>query len=94
MLPSTDENHFTSTLSVLLNEHGGIIDDLMITRQGKDSYYLVTNAARRDRDMSWISEQIAKWNSENGDRVQMEEMNGLGLIALQGIAQFCQKSPF
>jgi aminomethyltransferase len=26
----------SATLSVLLNENGGIIDDLMITRQGED----------------------------------------------------------
>lgn len=30
------ENRFSSTLSIMLNEHGGIIDDLMITRQGHD----------------------------------------------------------
>ena len=30
------DNRFSSTLSIMLNEHGGIIDDQMITRQGQD----------------------------------------------------------
>ena len=30
------ENRFFSTLSVLLNTSGGIIDDLMVTRQGDE----------------------------------------------------------
>lgn len=37
-VPGTDGAHFGSTLSVMLNEGGGIIDDCMITRWGENSY--------------------------------------------------------
>ncbi len=42
---------YSSTLSVLLNENGGIIDDMMITKHAEDAFYLVTNAGRRSRDI-------------------------------------------
>lgn len=36
-VPKVDGESFGSTLSVLLNEEGGIIDDCMVTRWGQDS---------------------------------------------------------
>lgn len=41
-------------LSALLNEEGGIIDDLTVYRMDEDFYLLVTNAAPKDRDLYWI----------------------------------------
>jgi aminomethyltransferase len=41
-------------LSALLNEDGGIIDDLTVYKMAKDSYMLVTNATPKDRDWQWI----------------------------------------
>ncbi|PKN37528.1 MAG: glycine cleavage system protein T [Deltaproteobacteria bacterium HGW-Deltaproteobacteria-2] len=41
-------------LSALLNEEGGIIDDLTVYKMAKDSYMLVTNATPKDRDWQWI----------------------------------------
>lgn len=78
----------------MLNEEGGIIDDLVITRWGEDEYYLVTNAARREKDLGWIRERMAQWNkgpggllvgdrAENRD-VKLELFDGWGLIAIQG----------
>ena len=60
---------YSSTLSVLLNEHGGIIDDTMITKHSNDAFYVVTNAGTRDKDLAWFRDKLAEWNaSERGTR--------------------------
>ncbi|PBK64350.1 glycine cleavage system T protein [Armillaria solidipes] len=79
---------YSSTLSVLLNPNGGIIDDTIITKHAEDALYVVTNAGRRERDLGWFSEKIDEWN--NGERakkdgpVELEVLDGWGLVALQG----------
>jgi aminomethyltransferase len=75
---------FSSTLSVLLNEHGGIIDDLIITKHSDHEFYVVTNAGRRDRDLAWINEQMQHWNEGRDDKVEMDVLDNWGLVALQG----------
>ena len=79
---------YTSTLSVLLNERGGIIDDTVITKHAEDAFYVVTNAGRRDRDLAWFAEKLAEWNAGDVARaqggVEHEILDGWGLLALQG----------
>lgn len=41
-------------LSALLNEEGGVIDDLTVYKMDENSYMLVTNATPRERDWQWI----------------------------------------
>jgi len=38
----------------LLNEHAGIIDDLIAYRIGKEKFLLVVNASRTDEDFAWL----------------------------------------
>ena len=38
----------------LLNERGGIIDDLIVYRIGDQKFLLVVNAARADEDFVWL----------------------------------------
>ena len=73
-------NEFHSSLSVLLNEKGGIIDDLMITKISPNEYYLVTNAARRSRDIAHFREQLAMVDG----LVTHDLLDNNGLLALQG----------
>lgn len=68
---------FTSTLSVLLNNNGGIVDDTIITRQGEDEFYVVTNAGRRNEDLSFLRKESSGLNVSH-------EIIGGGLLALQG----------
>jgi len=79
--------HFSSQLSVLLNEKGGIIDDTVICRHDDTTYYVVTNAGRREEDLAWFKERIEEWNTEregkNG-KVELEVLEDQGLVALQG----------
>lgn len=67
--------------SQLLNDEGGILDDLMITRPlesfGSDRLYLVVNAACKEQDLTLIAEKLA-------GKVRVERMEDRALIALQG----------
>lgn len=72
---------FSSTLSVLLSENGGILDDLIITRHAEDDFYVVTNAGCRSDDLAWFAKQLKEWS---GDKVDHQVMDGWGLLALQG----------
>jgi len=41
--------------TILLNENGGVIDDLILYRTGEESYFLVVNAAKIDEDFAWLA---------------------------------------
>lgn len=64
----------------LLNEHGGILDDLIIYRLAADSFMLVVNGACIDSDFVWISQRLpASLRLEN-------QSSELAKIDLQGPA--------
>jgi len=71
-----------STLSALLwRDTGGIVDDTVVSRLGDELFYLVTNAACRDKDDRYLADELAAWA---GRPVAHEELAGWGLLALQG----------
>jgi aminomethyltransferase len=61
--------------SLLLNEDGGIIDDLMATRRGED-FYVVVNGATKHGDIEHMERRL-------GD-VVIDHMRSQALLALQG----------
>lgn len=65
--------------SVLLNDEGGIEDDLMVTRtfEPEGTLYVVVNAACKEKDYSILEEKL-------GDRITLEPLEDRALIALQG----------
>lgn len=63
--------------TVLLNDKGGIIDDLMVTRWDDNTLYLVVNAACKDKDFAYIAQTI-------GLETTLEPLPERALIALQG----------
>lgn len=74
-----------STLSVLLHPTtGGMIDGTVITRLGPDSFYAVTNAACRDKDLAHLSSNIAAWSAEKNLSLEWQVSEGWGLVASQG----------
>lgn len=74
-----------STLSVFLHPTtGGIVDDLIITLENPNTFYIVTNAACRDKDIEYIRTNIAKFDEASNGKVNHEVIEGRGLIALQG----------
>ncbi|KAK4158183.1 hypothetical protein C8A00DRAFT_11052 [Chaetomidium leptoderma] len=79
-----------STLSCLLttDAKGGIVDDAIITRLKEGRFYVVTNAACREKDDVYLEREMDKWNAEEGEEggavVEQEKWDGRGLVALQG----------
>ncbi|MGH1399405.1 MAG: glycine cleavage system aminomethyltransferase GcvT, partial [Alphaproteobacteria bacterium] len=63
--------------TVLTNPQGGIIDDLMITRTGENSFHLVLNAGCKDKDMAWIKQHLP-------DSLEFTYFGDWALLALQG----------
>jgi aminomethyltransferase len=45
----------TGQYTFLLNESGGIIDDLIAYRVGEEKFLLVVNASRADEDFDWLN---------------------------------------
>ena len=41
--------------SIMLNEKGGVIDDLIIYRLGEENYFVVVNASMIDEDYAWLT---------------------------------------
>jgi aminomethyltransferase len=64
--------------SCLPNEHGGIVDDLLVYRIDEKTYMLVVNASNIEKDWRWIQ----KHNTAN---VEMEDISdNTTLLAVQG----------
>jgi aminomethyltransferase len=62
--------------TLLLNEQGGILDDLMATRL-EDGLFLVVNAARKEADFAHLRDRLS-------DRATVEPLEDRALLALQG----------
>ena len=63
--------------TLLTNEAGGIIDDLMIANLGNERLFVVVNAARRSVDLPHIAAAMP-------DSVQLTAMEDRALLAVQG----------
>lgn len=66
--------------SCMCNEHGGIIDDLIVYQRSPDNYRLVLNAAVRESDLIWIRNKI------QGFSAGLQERTDLSMLAVQGPA--------
>jgi aminomethyltransferase len=65
--------------SGMLNEQGGVIDDLIVYRaDALSGYRVVVNCATRDKDLAWMDKQAAKFD------VSLTEQPELAMIAVQG----------
>ena len=64
--------------TLLTNEHGGIIDDLIAYRLTRFHYLLVVNASNRDADFRWIKEREI-----SGSEVR-DVSDDYALVAVQG----------
>lgn len=64
--------------SCMLNEEGGVIDDLIAYFLEDSHFRLVLNATTRDKDLDWIRRHA------EAARVKMTERDDLALIAVQG----------
>lgn len=49
-----------ATLTVFTNDKGGILDDLIVTKDDVDRYFVVSNAGRRDEDIRLLLDRQVK----------------------------------
>jgi aminomethyltransferase len=68
---------FAAKYTVLTNEQGGIVDDLIITRLGDNEFFAVINAGCKDKDILWLSQHLP-------EKVTLSILSQRALLALQG----------
>lgn len=64
--------------SCMLNEQGGVIDDLIVYFLSNEHCRLVTNAGTNAKDMAWLTQHAKQFD------IEFNEKPELALIALQG----------
>ena len=63
--------------TVLTNENGGIVDDLIITKITDTKFFIVLNAGCKEKDIAWINKHLS-------DEIKFDELSDRALIAIQG----------
>lgn len=69
----------TAQYTLLLNEQGGVIDDLILYRLGEAAYLLIVNAAKINEDAEWMRARLVAEGVEFADR-----SGELSAVAVQG----------
>jgi aminomethyltransferase len=64
--------------SCMLNESGGVVDDLIVYWRGNDAYRVVVNAATRVQDLDWMTAVAVDF------AVTVDERAELMMLAIQG----------
>lgn len=64
--------------SPMCNEHGGVVDDLIVYKIKDHHYFIVVNASNKDKDFAWMKAH------ESGDAVFTDISSEIGQIAIQG----------
>ena len=72
--------------TALLDEHGGILDDLIAYRRD-GGWRLVVNSATREKDLAWMRGHL-------GGDVRLEERADLSMLAVQGPEALNRASPW
>ena len=72
-----------ATLSLIMNEKGGINDDCIITKVEDDHYFMVINAGCKDNDLKYMNEHktSSEWRNKDVNILYNEDNS---LIAIQG----------
>lgn len=64
--------------SLMCYEDGGCVDDLIVYKVRDDHYFIVVNAANKDKDFQWMKEH------EEGDAVFTDISDSVAQISVQG----------
>ena len=65
--------------ALMLRPHAGIVDDLITYKMGGDEFFIVYNAANREKDFDWLKE-----NAEDFDVELTDVSDEMAMIAVQG----------
>lgn len=69
----------------LLNEDGGMADDIIVYRTGSERFLIIVNAGNVDKDFAYISTVYRNHFAQEFPQVSLENVSeGTGLLALQG----------
>ena len=76
--------------NIMCNEHGGIVDDLVVYRRAPDRFLVVVNASNSDKDFAWMQKIFA---AGKYDAKLTNESANYTQIAIQGpkAAEILQK---
>ena len=66
--------------SAMLNETGGVVDDLIVYFVGEGQYRMVINAGTAEKDLAWMMVRVAAWQLD----VAVTPRRDLAIIAVQG----------
>jgi aminomethyltransferase len=66
--------------SCMLNEAGGVIDDLIIYFMDESWFRLVVNAGTAEKDLAWMEKMNAEW----GMNLTLTPRRDLAMVAIQG----------
>ncbi|GIX84610.1 aminomethyltransferase, mitochondrial [Caerostris extrusa] len=72
-----------STLTLMTNDRGGIIDDMIVTKAAQDELFIVSNAGHADKVFNRLQAHLSEFNSR-GNELLLETPEGQGLFAFQG----------
>jgi aminomethyltransferase len=64
--------------SPMCNERGGVVDDVLVYRFAEDDYWVVVNAANREKDVAWMKAHIT------ANTVLEDISDNVAQLALQG----------
>jgi len=74
------------TYALLANEAGGTVDDLLVYETAPETYFLVVNAANKDKDVQHIESSVGRYREKVGAAdISVEDVSDrYGQIAWQG----------
>ena len=70
--------------SAMLNEAGGVIDDLIIYFLTDSQFRIVVNAGTAEKDLAWMHAKAVEWKMDVSITQRRDGDNALGIIAVQG----------
>ncbi len=70
--------------SAMLNEAGGVIDDLIIYFLTDSRFRIVVNAGTADKDLAWMQTKVAEWQMDVSITQRRDGNDPLAIIAVQG----------
>ena len=70
--------------SAMLNDAGGVIDDLIIYFLSERDFRIVVNAGTAEKDLAWMRARAAEWKMDVILSQRRDGDNALAIIAVQG----------
>lgn len=74
-----DKPDFSATYTPWCNESGGCVDDLLVYKKNETDYFVIVNAANRQKDLAHLKKHALNYRVDIQDRYDED-----GILALQG----------